>query len=216
MKLLVTAFEPFGGESVNPAQEAMKLLPEQLGSVQILKCDVPTVFGKSAEIVRTAISLHRPDAVLCIGQAGGRNGLTPERAAINLDDASIPDNAGNQPVDQVIAPDGKNAYFATLPVKAMVAAIRDAGLPASVSYTAGTYVCNHLMYSLLYTLEKSYPGVRGGFLHVPYIPAQVKGDAGIPSMPLEDIVKGLTAAIKAIELSETSGAKPEACASITE
>ena len=203
MKLLLTAFEPFGGETVNPAQEAVRLLPEQLGSVTIVKCDVPTVFGRSAKVVTDAIALHRPDAVLCIGQAGGRGSLTPERVAINLDDASIPDNAGDQPVDRVIYPDGPSAYFATLPVKAMVSAIRDAGLPANVSYTAGTYVCNHLMYSVLYTLEKDYPGVQGGFLHVPFIPSQVK-DASTPSMPLEDIVKGIEAAIKAIESCKTA------------
>ena len=204
MKLLLTAFEPFGGETINPAQEAVKLLPEPLGSVTIVKCDVPTVFGKSVEIVTDAIALHRPDAVLCIGQAGGRGSLTPERVAINLDDASIPDNAGNQPVDRIICSNGPSAYFSTLPVKAMVSAIRDAGLPANISYTAGTYVCNHLMYSVLYTLEKNYPGVRGGFLHVPFIPSQVKEGTSIPSMPLGDIVKGIEAAIRAIESHETA------------
>lgn len=198
MKLLLTAFDPFGGETVNPAQEAVKMVSSRVGNVEVIKCVVPTVFGKSIETVAAAIEDCRPDAVLCIGQAGGRADLTPERIAINLDDASIADNEGNRPVDTPIFPDGKPAYFSTLPVKAMVAAIRAAGIPASLSNTAGTFVCNHLMYGVLYTLEKYYPGVRGGFLHVPYIPSQVTGGRGIPSMSAADIVRGLEAAIAAI------------------
>lgn len=198
MKLLLTAFDPFGGETVNPAQEAVKMVSSRVGNVEVIKCVVPTVFGKSIETVAAAIADCRPDAVLCIGQAGGRADLTPERIAINLDDASIADNEGNRPVDTPIFPDGKPAYFSTLPVKAMVAAIRAAGIPASLSNTAGTFVCNHLMYGVLYTLEKYYPGVRGGFLHVPYIPSQVTGGRGIPSMSAADIVRGLEAAIAAI------------------
>lgn len=198
MKLLLTAFDPFGGETVNPAQEAVKMVSSRVGNVEIIKCVVPTVFGKSIETVAAAIEDCRPDAVLCIGQAGGRADLTPERIAINLDDASIADNEGNRPVDTPIFPDGKPAYFSTLPVKAMVTAIRAAGIPASLSNTAGTFVCNHLMYGVLYTLEKYYPGVRGGFLHVPYIPSQVTGGRGIPSMSAADIVRGLEAAIAAI------------------
>lgn len=198
MKLLLTAFDPFGGETVNPAQEAVKMVSSRVGNVEVIKCVVPTVFGKSIETVAAAIEDCRPDAVLCIGQAGGRADLTPERIAINLDDASITDNEGNRPVDTPIFPDGKPAYFSTLPVKAMVAAIRAAGIPASLSNTAGTFVCNHLMYGVLYTLEKYYPGVRGGFLHVPYIPSQVTGGRGIPSMSAADIVRGLEAAIAAI------------------
>ena len=203
MKLLLTAFDPFGGEHINPAQEAVKLVRERIGTVDVVKCEVPTVFGASIETVAEAIGRHRPDAVLCIGQAGGRADLTPERVAINVEDASIPDNAGNQPVDVPVFADGKNAYFSTLPVKAMVAAIREVGLPASLSNTAGTFVCNHLMYGVLYTLEKHYPGVRGGFLHVPYIPAQVAGGRGIPTMSLPDIVRGIEAAIGAIGAQET-------------
>ena len=198
MKLLLTAFDPFGGETVNPAQEAVKMVSSRVGNIEVIKCVVPTVFGKSIETVAAAIEDCRPDAVLCIGQAGGRADLTPERIAINLDDASIADNEGNRPVDTPIFPDGKPAYFSTLPVKAMVAAIRAAGIPASLSNTAGTFVCNHLMYGVLYTLEKYYPSVRGGFLHVPYIPSQVTGGRGIPSMSAADVVRGLEAAIAAI------------------
>lgn len=209
MKLLLTAFDPFGGETINPAQEAVKLVRERVGAVDVVKCYVPTVFGTSIETVTSAIGQHRPDAVLCIGQAGGRADLTPERVAINIEDAVIPDNAGNQPVDVPIFADGKNAYFSTLPVKAMVAAIREAGIPASLSNTAGTFVCNHLMYGVLYTLEKSYPGVRGGFMHVPYIPAQTAGRSGIPAMPLTEIVRGIEAAIGAIGAYEADLAVSE-------
>lgn len=208
MKLLLTAFDPFGGERINPAQEAVKLVREQVKDVAVVKCQVPTVFGRSVEIVADAIAKHQPDAVLCIGQAGGRAALTLERVAINLDDAPIADNAGNQPVDTPIFPDGENAYFSTLPVKAIVSAIREAGIPASISYTAGTFVCNHLMYGVLYTLKKYDPHIRGGFMHVPYIPAQVVGKDR-PSMPLEDIVKGIETAIAVIGETETDIHVPE-------
>lgn len=209
MKLLLTAFDPFGGEKINPAQEAVKLVRDRIGDVQVEKCYVPTIFGESIATVVQAIERCRPDAVLCVGQAGGRTGLTPERVAINLDDAIIPDNAGNRPVDKAIFSDGEAAYFSTLPVKAMVAAIREAGLATSLSNTAGTFVCNHLMYGLLYTLDKKYPGVRGGFLHVPFIPAQVEDRPGTASMPLEDIVRGLEAAIGAIGANEKDPAVSE-------
>lgn len=198
MKLLLTAFDPFGGETVNPAQEAVKLVSDKIDGVTVVKCFVPTVFGRSIETVASAIESEKPDAVLCIGQAGGRADLTPERVAINIDDAGIPDNAGNQPIDVPIFSDGESAYFSTLPVKAMVAAIREAGIPASLSNTAGTFVCNHLMYGVLYTLQKHYHGTRGGFMHVPFIPSQVKGGRNIPSMSVNDIVRGIEAAISAI------------------
>ncbi len=207
MKLLLTAFEPFGGESLNSAQEAVKLIPDRLGDADIVKCFVPTVFAESVPTVADAIERHRPDAVLCIGQAGGRAQLTPERVAINLDDARIPDNAGRQPVDEAIFRDGDNAYFSTLPVKAMRAAIRKAGIPSELSCTAGTFVCNHLMYGVLYTLERSYPGVRGGFMHVPFIPSQVQENSGVPSLPLPDIVRGIEAAIAAIAEAVSSDEK---------
>ena len=152
MKLLLTAFDPFGGATINPALEAVKLVPEKVGTVEVIKLTVPTMFRKSIDCTVEAIEAHRPDAVLCIGQAGGRCELTPERVAINLDDARIPDNAGAQPIDAPIRAEGAPAYFATLPIKAMAAAIREAGLPASVSNTAGTFVCNHLMYGVLHHL----------------------------------------------------------------
>ena len=203
MKLLLTAFDPFGGEPVNPALEAVKLVSDTVGSVQVVKLEVPTVFGKSIDKVAKAIEAERPDAVLCIGQAGGRFDLTPERVAINLDDARIKDNEGNQPIDVTIFEDGAPAYFATLPIKAMVQNMRNAGLPASVSNTAGTFVCNHLMYGVLYTLAKNYPGVRGGFMHVPFIPSQVVNRPAAPSMNLQDIARGIEAAIAAIGENES-------------
>ena len=193
MKLLLTGFEPFGGQSLNPSWEAVRRLPEQVDGVRLVKLLTPTSFAGSVAVLRRAVDLERPQAVLCLGQAGGRGGLTPERVAINVDDARIPDNDGFQPVDCPIVPGGPAAYFATLPVKAMVRAIQAAQVPASLSNTAGTFVCNHLMYSLLHLLAGTYPAVRGGFMHVPNMPGQ-----GEPCLPLEDIVRGLTAAVAAI------------------
>lgn len=199
MKLLLTGFDPFGGEPINPAWETVKRVSDQVGDVEVVKLMVPTVFYKSIDTVAAAIEKEKPNAVLCIGQAGGRFDLTPERVAININDARIPDNEGNQPLDGPVFEDGETAYFATLPIKAMAEEIRKAGVPASVSNTAGTYVCNHLMYGVLYTLANKYPDVRGGFMHVPFITSQVINRKPIaPSLSLEQIVTGIEAAVKAI------------------
>ena len=199
MKLLLTAFDPFGGEVVNPAQEAVTLVGDRVAGFDIIKLVVPTVFGKSISTVTDAIDEVRPDVILCIGQAGGRYGLTPERVAINLDDARIPDNEGNQPIDTQIFADGAPAYFSNLPIKAMAAKIREAGLPASISNTAGTFVCNHLMYGVLYYITKHCPDARGGFLHVPFTPGQTAHlSTPAPSMNERDIARGIEAAISAI------------------
>lgn len=198
MKLLLTAFDPFGGESVNPALEAVKLVADRIGDIDIVKLEVPTVFRKSIETVVAAMEGEKPDYVLCVGQAGGRFGITPERVAINLDDARIKDNEGNQPIDVPIFEDGEPAYFSNLPVKAMVEEIKKAGLPASLSNTAGTFVCNHLMYGVLYTIDKKYDGVKGGFVHVPFTTAQVVEKPNVPCMSLTDIAKGLESAVLAI------------------
>lgn len=206
MKILLTAFEPFGGDTINPAQEAVRLVADEIAGAKIVKIDVPVVVGKSIETVRKAMEAEKPDAVLCIGQAGGRIGLTPERVAINVDDARIPDNEGNQPIDQPIYADGAPAYFATLPVKAMVAAIREAGVPASLSNTAGTFVCNHLMYGVLYHIAKSYPDMRGGFMHVPFLHEQVMNRPNTASLSTKDIVTGIEAALKAIVENEEDAA----------
>lgn len=162
MKLLLTAFTPFGGESINPAMEAVKQVRDKVANLDIIKLEVPTVFNKSVKTVIDAMEKEKPDFVLCVGQAGGRAGITPERIAINIDDARIPDNDGNQPIDRTIYPDGQNAYFSNLPVKAMVEAIKKAGLTSSLSNSAGTYVCNHLMYGVLYHIDKIYKGMKGG------------------------------------------------------
>ena len=198
MKILVTGFDPFGGEKVNPALEAVKSLPSVIHGAEIRWVEIPTVFYKSAEVLEAEIVRYQPNVVLCIGQAGGRTSLTPERVAINQDDARIPDNQGNQPIDTPIRLDGEAAYFSTLPIKAMVQAIKEDGLPATVSNTAGTFVCNHLMYQALYLADKKFPNVRAGFMHIPYMTEQVINKPNTASMNLVDIVKGIEAAIGAI------------------
>lgn len=198
MKILLTAFDPFGGEKINPALEAVKLVKAEDLTAELIKLEVPTVFHKSIKTVQEAMRKHKPDAVLCVGQAGGHFQLTPERVAINLDDARIPDNEGQQPVDEPIFADGADAYFASLPIKAMVESIKAENLPAAVSNTAGTFVCNHLMYGVLYTIAKEFPQCRGGFIHVPFIPAQVVDKANTPCLSLNDIARGLTASLQAI------------------
>lgn len=202
MKLLLTAFTPFGGESINPALEAVKQVKDKISNLDIVKLEVPTVFNKSIQTVIETMEKEKPDYVLCVGQAGGRVGITPERVAINIDDARIPDNDGNQPIDRTIYSDGENAYFSNLPVKAMVESIKKEGLTSSLSNSTGTYVCNHLMYGVLYHIDKTYRGMNGGFIHVPYIPDQTVDKPDKPSMPLEDIVRGLEAAIMAIADNE--------------
>lgn len=199
MKILLTAFEPFGGESINPAQEAVKMVKDRVLGAEIVKLTtVPVVFGRAVDAVLDAMKKEKPDVTLCIGQAGGRFGLTPERVAINMDDARIPDNDGNQPLDAPVFEDGAPAYFSNLPVKAMVKNIQAAGLPASLSNSAGTFVCNHLMYGVLYHIAKSFPGMRGGFMHVPFLHSQVLSRANTPSLSNEDIVRGIEAALEAI------------------
>ena len=198
MKILVTGFDPFGGEAINPAWEAVSRLPKEIEGAEIVTVQIPTVFGDSAKRLFEAVEEQQPDAVVCVGQAGGRFGITPERVAINVDDARIADNKGQQPLDTVIQADGAPAYFTTLPVKAMVEAVKAAGLPASLSNTAGTFVCNHIMYQNLYYLTKHYPNTQGGFIHVPYVTEQVVDKPGQASMALADIVKGLTVCLETI------------------
>jgi len=191
-KLLITGFDPFGGASINPAWEAVKLLPDSVGKYKLCKLEIPTVFGVAAQRVLDEAREVEPNVILCVGQAGGRAAVTPERIGVNIRDARIPDNAGNQPRGAFAVPDGPAAYFATVPVVAMEEAIRAAGLPATVSNSAGAFVCNDVLYTLLH----HYAGtdVKVGFIHVPYLPEQ-----GSPSLPLEDTVKALAAAIEVIE-----------------
>ena len=198
MKILVTGFDPFGGEPINPAIESVKKLPDNIAGAEIIKLEIPTVRKKSLEKIEKAINEHNPDVILSIGQAGGRFDISIERVGINLDDFRIPDNEGNQIIDEPIFPDGENSYFVKLPVKAMVQNVQKNNIPASVSYTAGTFVCNHVLYGVLYLIEKKYAGKKSGFIHIPFLPQQVVDKRNMPSMELNTIVKGLTAAIEAI------------------
>ena len=197
MKVLVTGFDPFGGEPINPAWEAVKAMKDTIAGAEIVKMQIPTVVGKSIEKIHQKMKELQPDLVISVGQAGGRFGVTPERVAISVTDARIPDNEGNQPIDEPIFPDGPAAYFSNLPVKAMVQAIKDAGYPSVLSNSAGTYICNHVMYGILYYIEKEFPNVRGGFIHVPYAPSQVVNKPSTPSMALADITASLEAAVAA-------------------
>lgn len=187
-KLLITGFDPFGGAQINPAWEAVKRLPDSIGGFDVLKLEIPTVFAVGANRVLQAADEIQPDVILCIGQAGGRGAVTPERIAVNVRDARIPDNAGNQPKGEFVASDGPAAYFATVPVAEMAEAICEKQLPGAVSNSAGTFVCNDVFYTLLHRYRGTQTKV--GFVHVPYLPEQ-----GSPSLPLEDTVAALTAAI---------------------
>lgn len=197
MKVLVTGFDPFGGESINPSWEAVKSIKDTIAGAEIIKLQLPTVAYKSISQLHNKMVELNPDIVISVGQAGGRAGVTPERVAINITDARIPDNEGNQPIDEVIFEDGDTAYFSNLPVKAMVQAIRDAGFPSSLSNTAGTYICNHVMYGILYYVQKEFPNTRGGFIHVPFATSQVTDKPEMPSMEIADITTALEAAIQA-------------------
>lgn len=195
--VLVTGFEAFGGEASNPSWEICKLLPAAIAGARIETLEVPCEFRRAIEVVAHAIARSRPALVICIGQAGGRSQLSIERVGINLDDARVPDNAGSQPVDEPVAPMGPPAYFATVPIKAMAKAARDAGIPAEVSNTAGTYVCNHLLYGVLHYIAASGLAVRAGFIHVPYAEGQVVDKPGEPSMAVPTMARGIEAAIAA-------------------
>ena len=192
-KLLITGFDPFGGESINPAWEAVRLLPDVIRDFELVKLEIPTVFGAAAQVVIDKAEEIHPDAIISVGQAGGRAAVTPEMVGINLRYASIPDNMGALPCDIPIAEGGPAAYFSTLPVRAMAKAICDAGLPGAVSYSAGSFVCNDVLYSLLHHFDET--AVRAGFIHVPFLPEQT---ADKPSLPLDKTIAALCAAIEAI------------------
>ena len=191
-KLLITGFEPFGNCPKNPSWMAVEALPEQVGDYALRKLALPTVFGRAGALVLEAAKAFDPDVILCVGQAGGRDAVTPERIAVNIRDARIPDNAGNQPRGEFVAEDGPAAYFSTVPVMKMAQAIRDREIPATVSNSAGAYVCNDTLYTLLH----AYAGTetRVGFIHVPNTP-----ERGSPSLPLEKIVAALVAAIQNLD-----------------
>ncbi|EXU73539.1 pyroglutamyl-peptidase I [Erwinia mallotivora] len=194
--VLITAFEPFGGERINPSWEAVSQLQERLVcGAKVIAKQLPCVFGDALTALYGAIDELQPEMVIAVGQAGGRTDITVERIAINVDDARIPDNAGNQPVDEPIVKGGPAAYFSTLPIKAIVEGIREAGIPASVSQTAGTYVCNHVMYGLLHYLAKHKNKIRGGFIHIPYLPEQAVSHPGVASMPAPTVALALEMAL---------------------
>jgi pyroglutamyl-peptidase len=191
MKALVTGFDAFGGEAVNPSSLAVGKLKKRVGDIVVHTAQLPTSYARSAKVLLAAIEKTRPDIVLCVGQAGGRSELSLERVAINVQDARIRDNDGKQPIDKPVVKNGPAAHFATLPIKACVAEMRKAGLPAAVSNTAGTFVCNHIFYALM-DIAAGHPiPMRGGFLHIPYVPEQAARLGGAPSMALDDIVRGI-------------------------
>ncbi|UOB20935.1 pyroglutamyl-peptidase I [Macrococcus armenti] len=193
-RILITGFEPFDGAKINPSYEAVNALPETIDGAQIIKMQIPTVFYKGAALIRDAIMKNLPDIIICVGQAGGRSAISIEQVAINIVEARIPDNEGNQPQDENVIVTGDNAYFSNLPVKAMVKAIQDKEIQVEISYSAGTFVCNEVMYQLLHTITKEFPSMRGGFIHVPYAPEQTKDK---PSMPIETMTEALYTAIQA-------------------
>ncbi|MBO4914689.1 MAG: pyroglutamyl-peptidase I [Oscillospiraceae bacterium] len=201
MNILMTGFEPFGGEKVNPSWEAVCKLPDALPGTELRKLRLPTAFKTAAELACGEISAFKPDIVLCTGQAGGCAAVRIERVAINLRDARIPDNVGFQPTDEPIARDGPAAYFSTLPTRRLLDRLRDGGIAAELSYSAGTFVCNELMYSVLHYAARNAPEMRAGFVHVPYLPEQAEAkSAKTASMPLAEMVRSLS-----IILSELTG-----------
>lgn len=191
MKALVSGFDAFGGDKVNPSSLAVRRLERRLGDLEIHTVELPTSYARSTDVLREAIDAVRPDIVLGVGQAGGRAELSLERVAINVQDARIRDNDGAQPIDCPIVGEGAAAHFSTLPVKACVAELRKAGLPAAVSNSAGTFVCNHVFYCTMDMAQRHPSRFRGGFLHIPYLPEQAARLGGAPSMALDDVVRGI-------------------------
>jgi len=196
--VLLTGFEPFNGAAINPAWEAVRALEGWSGEdFRVEVRQLPCVFVDANRALADMVEALHPDVVIAVGQAGGRAEISVERVAINVDDASILDNAGRQPVDQAIAEEGPAAYFTSLPIKAMVAAMREAGLRAGVSQTAGTFVCNHVFYGLMHHVAASGRAVKAGFIHVPFLPEQAEGREDTPpSMALDDIVAGIRIAVE--------------------
>ena len=192
--VLLTGFDPFGGDTINPSWEAVsRLHGETIAGRCIVSEQLPTTFAGAPRALRAALRRHAPELVLCVGQAGGRAALSLERVAINVNDARIPDNVGAQPVDNPVVARGPAAYFTTLPIKAMHADLRAACIPAEISQTAGTFVCNQVFYVLMHALAGTR--VRGGFLHIPYLPQQVATMPGAPSLDLDTVVAGLRISI---------------------
>ena len=203
MRILMTGFDPFGGEEINPSWEAVKRA--QCEGAELIRAEIPTSYTRGPARLRALCAEHSPDAILCVGQAGGRRGVSVERVAINCMDASLPDNDGLALTDAPIAPGGESAYFATLPIRRMAEALRAQGLTAYISNTAGTFVCNRVMYEALrLAREEGYEGMRAGFVHLPYLPAQAEGKPqDTPVMPLEDMVLALNVILSVIKEERT-------------
>lgn len=197
-RILLTGFEPFDKDTVNPSWEVARALHGQMiAGAEVCAVQLPCVFGDAMQVLDNALAELQPVLVISLGLAGGRSEITPERVAINIDDARIPDNAGNQPIDAAVVANAPAAYFSTLPIKAMVRSLRDQGIPAAVSNTAGTFVCNHIFYALMHRLARRVAaGVRGGFIHVPALPQQAAARPGMASMALETQIKGVQEAIR--------------------
>ena len=192
--VLLTGFDAFGGDLINPSWLATRALHgRQIAGHRVVAAQLPTVFDESLLALRKLLLLHKPALTICVGQAGGRSAISLERVAINVNDARIADNAGAQPIDTPVAPNAPAAYFTRLPIKAMLVALQREGVAAEVSQTAGTFVCNHVFYGLMHFLatQRGFKNKRGGFVHVPWVPEQ-----GLPCMPLQDIARGLTVAVR--------------------
>lgn len=200
--ILVTGFDAFGGESVNPSEEILSLLPSQIGEWHIQTVVLPTVFYDAGQILQEALAQYRPQYLVSIGQAGGRSMISLERIAINVDDARIADNKGQTPIDQPIERTGPSAYFATLPIKRLLKRLVSQGIPASISNTAGTYVCNHVMYHGLHLQAKAYPNMKVGFIHIPYLPEQVTDKPHLASMSRSLILDGITLVLEELIASD--------------
>lgn len=198
MKILMTGFDPFGGEKINPSFEILKSLPDKIDSHEIIKRELPASYKQSITAIKAIMDTERPDVVLSLGQAGGSFGLRVEKVGLNLRDANVPDNDGHRASHEIIFDDGDIAYYSTLPVKAMVKKLIENNVPASVSYSAGSYVCNNLLYALLYFGEMHYKNMRCGFIHVPYFPEQVMNKRNTVYMAPEEMARGLEIAVRAI------------------
>lgn len=203
MKILVTGFDPFDKDIINPSYEAVKKLPDTIKDAKIIKLEIPTSFKRSTQVLEKSIEEHKPDVILSVGQAGGRNGITLEKVAINLLEARIKDNDGYQPCDKHIREDGETAYFTNLPIKGMNCYLKENNIPTTISYTAGTFVCNCVMYNILYLINKKYPNIKGGFIHVPFLPEQAALKNPVSSsMSLDMISKAIELSIEAIILNK--------------
>ncbi|AJI73425.1 pyrrolidone-carboxylate peptidase [Francisella tularensis subsp. novicida GA99-3548] len=194
--VLVTGFAPFGGEKINPSWQAVKQLPDSINGAKIIKKQIPVSFKGSVNDLDKLIEKYNPDVIIAVGEAGGRAAVSIERVAINVDDARIADNDNYQPKNIKISANGENAYFSKLPIYKIQAAIQAQGIPAYISDSAGTYVCNHVMYHLLEVLSKKYPNKIAGFIHVPYAPQQVVNKSDMPSMSTDQATQALKIAIQ--------------------